>query len=599
MAWLHAPGRAAAGLRICLSGWLGLALLWAASRALVQLPPWAWLLALVGLAAPAAWGLWLAFMLRKRVLLAQFSSRGVAVQLLSGGSWAAVKAVVLALLLGAAALWQGGFLAPWEWALLALAPPLHAALAPWLQHRLAPQFAEPAFAWRWSQALARAVVLALLGSTWVAWMAHGGLAGRDLVPAMDPQTLDAALARIQAAPSGLVRWGLDALLALQVGSGAALALPGSQVLRLALLALTGPAGMLLFLGWQLQGASATRSLRAALRPPGAQARAPAGARAAVVGLVCVLATLVLLQAVATADALARVHASPLALRRLPACERIGERFYTPGTLQELQRLALQALAQSRATPALCTGLQPAHEALQAAIERYLDWYFSLGAEWGRIAHMLTGGAEGFLQEHLAHTLEQASGLGPWMTAVQQQVRQGQASLDTAQARIAEVLERHHLTLDAGRCLVGAQAPADIPAVHALGGTRQRLAASAAGGGAAGLAAAIAAKAAAKGSMKAAAKVLAKAAAKQGLAKAGGAGAGALAGAAVGSVLPGAGTALGAAAGALIGLGSGVAIDWALLRAEERLTREDMRQQLREALAGQLDALGQALACGPG
>lgn len=135
--------------------------------------------------------------------------------------------------------------------------------------------------------------------------------------------------------------------------------------------------------------------------------------------------------------------------------------------------------------------------------------------------------------------------------------------------------------------------ASLPALELLGDARQRLTASAlvgTGGGA--FAAAVAGKAMAKASMKAASKVLAKAAAKQGLGKAGAA----AAGAAVGYVVPGIGTAAGAVAGAVAGVVLGVGIDWAALYAEELLTRDAMRADLRAALDEQLQGLSRAMGC---
>ncbi len=583
-----------AALRICLAGWGWLALLWAAGRHLPQLAPWQWLAALAVLSALPAWGLWLGMMLRKRLAHAQFSAQGWVARWFSGGLWPAARASVLAWLVCGALLAQSWFLAPWEWGLLVAAPPLYGVLVLALQGRLAPQFAAPAYAWRWSHRLARGLVALLLGGAWLAAWAHGGLQGRDLVPAMPPETLDAALAAIAAAPSGLVRWVLDALLALQVGGGAALALPQAAAVRLALLALTGPLSLLWCLGWALQGAGVRRGVR--WSPPGRPSAA--SARAAVAAAVAALATLIALQSTAALDGLARGHASPLALQRLPGCERIGQQFYTVGTLDAVRRLALQALGQARAAPALCERLQPVRQASNAAVERYLDWYFSLGAEWGRIFHLLGGKPEAFLQERLERTLSETPGLEGWWQQVQQQAERSRGALDTGRRQVQEVLARHHLALDGQRCLVQAQAPA-LPEWQLLGDAQQRLAASAvAGVGLGSLAGVVAAKVMGKATMKAAAKVLAKAAAKQAAGKAGGAGAGALLGAGLGSAVPGLGTAVGAAVGAVAGLATGVAIDWALLRAEEMVTREDMRAQLQAALAEQIDAVAEALACAP-
>lgn len=586
-----APERAGVWIRAALLGWLWLLVLWGASQGLTRLPPWAWLLAVVGLAVLPAWGQWLAFMLRKRVLHMQFAPQGLLGRWLEGGWWPACKALVLALLLSSAALWQAWFLAPWEWGLLAAGPLLYGLMAVRLQAWLAPEFAQFAYAWAWSQRAARLLLVVVLGSLWLLCMARSADWGRALAPGMDPAALDAAIAGIRASPSGLVRWGLDVLLALQVAGGALADLPQLPVLRVLLLALLGPVGMLLCLGCALQGTMGMRAIHLQAWPP--QARERRRATAALLGLVAALVAGVLMQATASVDGLLRQQASPLALQRLPQCERIGRQLYRLGTLEATRQQALEALGQMPGGQALCMGMADVRRQLDAAVERYLDWYFSLGAEWGRIFSLLAGDVEAFLQNRLAETLEAAPGLQAWMQAVQQQSARGRAAVEQGQRRIEETLARHHLALDASQCIVRAEAP-QLPALDLLGTAQQRLTASAAAGvGAAALAAAIAGKAMAKASMKAASKVLAKAVAKQGLGKAGAA----MAGAAAGSVVPGMGTAAGAIAGALAGALLGVGIDWAALQAEEMLTRDAMRSDLLAALQEQLDAVGTALGCG--
>ena len=574
-------------LRGLLLGWLWLAALGGFSQLLTRLPPWGWLLALLVLAVLPAWGQWLVFMLRKKLLHLQFAPQGLVGRWFSGGWWPGCKALVLALLLCGASLWQAWFLAPWEWVLLALAPPLHAGLAAWLQSRLAPEFSSPAFAWAWSQRAARWLLLVLLGSAWMYAMARSQDFGRSLAPAMEPAALDAALARIRAAPSGLVRWGLDGLLSLQLAGGAAADLPQLPALRLLLLALFGPVGVLLCVGSALQGASGSRVVWQQAAPPGAGRQA-----VPMLALVGVLVLGILVQTTAGLDGLARRHESPLALKRLPECERIGRQLYSLGTLEATRQQALQALGRMRAGQALCQSGHDMQAQLDLALECYLDWYFSLGAEWGRIFSLLTGDVNQFLQDKLTASLVATPGLEAWMQALQQQALDSGAALEQGRQGVEQTLARHHLALGSGQCIVRAEAPT-LPALDLLGDARQRLQASAmAGTGAGALAAVVAGKAMAKTSMKAAGKVLAKAAAKQGLGKVGTA----AAGAALGSVLPGIGTAAGAVAGAVAGAMIGVGIDWAALYAEERLTRDAMREDLRSALQEPLRDMRLALGC---
>ena len=584
-------------LRAVLLGWLWLAALAGFSHLLTRLPPWGWLLAVLLLVLLPAWGHWLRLMLRKKLLRLQFAPQGHIGRWLGGGWWPACKALALALLLCTSSLWQAWFLAPWEWALLALAPLLHVLLACGLQVGLKREFSSTAFAWAWAQRGASWLLLVLLGGGWLYGMASQQDMGRALAVGMEPDALNLALAQIHAAPSGLVRWGLDALLAVQLASGAMADLPQLPLLRLLLLALFGPVGVLLCLGRAMQGASTYPALLLQARPLAAMRNAappPAAPlpAAPLLALVAVLVLGILVQTTAALDGLARAQESPLALKRLPECERIGQQLYSLGTLDATRQQVLQLLGRAQAGQALCQSIPEMGRQLDAAVERYLDWYFSLGAEWGRILSLLTGDVSRFLQNKLSETLGATPGLEGWVQTLQKQALSRGAALAEGQQRIEETLARHHLALSPGQCLVRAEV-ASLPALELLGDARQRLTASAlvgTGGGA--FAAAVAGKAMAKASMKAAGKVLAKAAAKQGLGKAGAA----AAGAAVGSVVPGIGTAAGAVAGAVAGVVLGVGIDWAALYAEELLTRDAMRADLRAALDEQLQGLSRAMGC---
>jgi len=586
------PTRPRTLLRAVLLGWLWLAALAGFSHLLTRLPPWGWLLAVLLLVLLPAWGHWLLLMLRKKLLRLQFAPQGHIGRWLGGGWWPACKALTLALLLCTSSLWQAWFLAPWEWALLALAPLLYALLACGMQAGLKREFSSSAFAWAFTQRAATWLLLVLWGGSWLCAMASQQDLGRGLAPGMEPEALNHALAQIHAAPSGLVRWGLDALLAVQLASGAMADLPQLPMLRLLLLALFGPVGVLLCLGRAMQGASASSALLLQARPSGSVRNDVPSPAAPLLALVAVLVLGILVQTTAALDGLARAQESPLALKRLPECERIGQQLYSLGTLEATRQQVLQLLGRAQAGQALCQSIPEMNQQLDAAVERYLDWYFSLGAEWGRILSLLTGDVSQFLQNKLSETLGATPGLEGWVQTLQKQAQTSGAALAEGQQRIEQTLARHHLALSPEQCLVRAEV-ASLPALELLGDARQRLTASAlvgTGGGA--FAAAVAGKAMAKASMKAASKVLAKAAAKQGLGKAGAA----VAGAAVGSVVPGVGTAVGAVAGAVAGVVLGVGIDWAALYAEELLTRDAMRADLRAALGEQMQSLSRAMGC---
>jgi len=427
-------------LRAVLLGWLWLAALAGFSHLLTRLPPWGWLLAVLLLVLLPAWGHWLRLMLRKKLLRLQFAPQGHIGRWLGGGWWPACKALALALLLCTSSLWQAWFLAPWEWALLALAPLLHVLLACGLQVGLKREFSSAVFAWAFTQRAATWLLLLVLGGGWLYGMASQQDMGRALAVGMEPDALNLALAQIHAAPSGLVRWGLDALLAVQLASGAMADLPQLPLLRLLLLALFGPVGVLLCLGRAMQGASTSPALLLQARPlavvrnaaPPPAAPLPA---APLLALVAVLVLGILVQTTAALDGLARAQESPLALKRLPECERIGQQLYSLGTLDATRQQVLQLLGRAQAGQALCQRIPEMGRQLDAAVERYLDWYFSLGAEWGRILSLLTGDVSRFLQNKLSETLGATPGLEGWVQTLQKQALSRGAALAEGQQRI--------------------------------------------------------------------------------------------------------------------------------------------------------------------
>lgn len=575
------------------AAWGFLLVLRLAGTRLPLLPPWAVVALLVALAALPAWGLWLAFMIRKRVLFLQFARGGWVRRWFSGGLWPAAKAAPAALALATVALWQAWFLAPREWLLLTAAPLVYLALMHGLRAGLARQFARPAFAWPVTQRASRWIFMVLVGAAWLAMMLHGALDARVAHPAMSAPALDQAIADIAAARSGLVRWGLDGLLALQVVSAAVRELPQSAALRVVLLALAGPGAMLWCLARVMQGASGLdRGLLRAALPRRASG---IGSRAVLPAFLGVLVLMIALGLFSALEGLARDHGSPLALEPLPQCERIAGDYYTVGTALELRQLLQRTLGQTRAGAAFCEQAQDTQGALDAALDHYLDWYFSLGAEWGRIFHLLAGDADAFLTQRLKDTLEKTPELDAWLLAVRTREAEIQAALMHGEQRVQQTLQAHHLVLDTGRCLVQAELDA-LPELTMLTTVRQRAAASTAAGlGAGAFAGAVAAKAMSKAGMKAAAKVLAKAAAKQGLGKGGAV----IAGAALGSIVPGTGTAAGAVAGLALGALVGTGLDWTALRLEEHVTREGMKAELQAALQEHLDTLAGAMGCAAG
>lgn len=275
-------------------------------------------------------------------------------------------------------------------------------------------------------------------------------------------------------------------------------------------------------------------------------------------------------------------------------ERIGDAWYAPGTwdsLRDLRTSVLDELALDRQE--LEDEVNRAFDLMDANLDAFLDWYYSLGAEYLRLASLLSGNLESLMEERLREFLQRGDAFARVEQVLQlslagqeelQARYQVEASAVLAAARVepgqAEVLPVRELSLDSVL----------TPPVHEeLLTLQSRLLVGTGGGAVAGvMTSAVSAKLAsrmlAKGSVKLAGKALAKLVAS----KAGGAGlgigAGAAAGAAAGSVVPGFGTAVGAVIGGVAGgILAGVGIDKALIEFEESVSRESFKAELSEAL----------------
>lgn len=275
-------------------------------------------------------------------------------------------------------------------------------------------------------------------------------------------------------------------------------------------------------------------------------------------------------------------------------ERIGEQWYRAGTWDRVQALRSTLLEQlSLDRQALQGEVNRAFDAMAGNVDGFLDWYYSLGAEYLRVAHLLTGDLDQLLAERLREQLLQ----GDAFARVEALLQQSVAGQEALQARYLAEAER---VLAAARVETGGT---PVQALHALSlgdvltppvheellTLQNRLLAGTGGGAVAGvMTTAITAKLLsqmlAKGSVKLASKALAKLVAGKVAGTGLGAGAGAAAGAAAGSVVPGIGTAIGALVGGVAGgILAGIGIDKALIEFEEAVSRETFRTELLESV----------------
>jgi hypothetical protein len=226
------------------------------------------------------------------------------------------------------------------------------------------------------------------------------------------------------------------------------------------------------------------------------------------------------------------------------------------------------------------------------VESYLDWYYSLGAEYMRIGQMLTGQLESYMQTKLEEYLNLGNPTADLHRTIETALENQQSLKEEAQ-RLRQTILAENRVLDSDESfVVSSSASLDslltIPNHIELVALDQRIAGGTVAAGIGGL---IAGKIASKAIFKGAAKALLKAAA----AKVGGTSVGGAVGAFLGSAVPGVGTVVGGFIGGLIG---GVAVDAALLKLDEAVSRDEFRREILSVIAQSREDFKKRLVAAP-
>lgn len=545
------------------------------------------------LALPTMLALWHEVTVRRLMELHQFQPDASLHRWGSRRALSILWRAALAVLLSAAVILQSVFFGWLEWILLSLAPPLYLLARRALNAKTAAQFTLPLYSQRWSSRAARWLLTLLLTAAWV--IASTLVGETPMLPYAERiYQLQSVWAQ---APSGSVKWALDAG-AWGQASIEALGRFADRLEWRGLLALViAPVSVFSFLLLSLSGLSLPLTeVRRTLGERMTADRSPppvGAARAALWTAMTSIVVIILFQSLGALDHRMRVAESPFAIRSLPECERIGGKVYAVNTASALKAFMDQTQVQFASHQAAACSKLSEIEALAArGVDQYLDWYFSLGAEWSRFAMLLTGDIDLLLQAMFNEKVMSNPEIVQRLPAVHAAYEAQWALLVGARSGALDILDRNRLVLDERSCKVVKEGTL-TPWTRQWEGSKARLTGGAGAGLIAGsLAAKVTAKAMGKTTMKSAVAVLTKAVAKKGIGMAGTA----MAGAAVGSVVPGLGTALGAAFGAGVGLMVGVGIDMAALAAEEKLSREDMRKDLLSAVSESLQSYRETFDC---
>jgi len=294
---------------------------------------------------------------------------------------------------------------------------------------------------------------------------------------------------------------------------------------------------------------------------------------------------------------AKVQATIAPVTRL-VVEQIDDDYYLEGTGELIVRARSEVASPvGAAAERLRREVDATFDRLESeGVDEYLDWYYSLTAEWGRFYELIIGGVE-HLESHLAEKVRETFEQEKWYAGINVAL-EGLTAADEAarkayEQKVRDILKRNRVS---PQRLQGAEV--DVASVTSLEDIFQssfhrdfipsahRFLNAGSGGAAVSvvvgtvIAKKIKTKILATLVLKVAAKAPLKVVTSKLLSSAVGS---AAAGAAAGSIVPGLGTGIGAVGGALVGLGAGIAIDGVLLNVEEALSREDFRREIVTAI----------------
>lgn len=551
----------------------------------------------LALSAPMMLALWHQSTVHRLILLGQFrhdtflykwgSRRALSILLQSGS----------AVLLAAVTLLQAAYFGLIEWLLVVLSPLVFHVIYRWAQSKSATQFSKEVYATQWVYWFTQLSFLAILTASFVCIAFFN--ARTDQIPYLD--RVYQLQIRWDGAQSSVVKWVLDAGAYGQAAQESIASATGQSYWKVLAAFFFAPLTVFASLALAFSGLSLSRDeLRRTMgdgvhsndKPPSI-----GPTKAAVWAAVAVVLIGSYFQLLAYANKVTKNEDSPLAIRPMEPCEKIDGITYHVNTVKAVESVIALATPKLAAVGVdACQQLIQLDTNIAAGVDDYLNWYFSLGADYARLAMVLSGNVDLFLQskvnELVMGKLQHDDAFKKLQAAYENQWMQ----LHEANGAVQKLLIENRLNIiDRGCKVVNDMSTRQI-SLH-LDEAKVRLSTSAGAGLIGGVfASKLTAKVMTKSSVKISSKVLLKAVGKKAVGKAGGALAGAGVGAGIGSVVPVIGTAVGAVVGAVVGAAVGVGIDIAALAIEEGLTRDSMRKDLIDSVTETLQPMRDTFAC---
>ena len=253
-------------------------------------------------------------------------------------------------------------------------------------------------------------------------------------------------------------------------------------------------------------------------------------------------------------------------------EKIDDAFYKPGTMKAIELVKATALGKVNVSRVILEGqIDRAFDQMEFNVGGYLDWYYSLSGEYTRLAKLMTGEIEKYMEEKLVEKLKQEDALKPVIAGLEVAIVNYKTVTDEYQQDVKEIMAKNRLQVPEfgakGIPGIALDRILILPTHVDLVSMRSRIG----GAAVAGIGAAIAAKIVSKKIFKMAAKALSKFAAKKMLIVG--------TGAAIGTVATLPAGPLAVVGGAAVGAIAVVVADKLFLKLEETISREVFKKEI--------------------
>jgi hypothetical protein len=281
---------------------------------------------------------------------------------------------------------------------------------------------------------------------------------------------------------------------------------------------------------------------------------------------------------------------------IPHVERIEGRIYKLGTIENLEQLKVELLKKYSDNIERVAKLSDiGFDNMEANVDPYLDWYYSLPAEYLRLGALLTISLEEEIQTDLHIYLKKNDPFRALDQSLQILLTKNESLKKEYENAVAALLAANEVTqpfpdikIERDHSMVDVMSPVrDIEVID----LNLRMTSAGLSGISVVVAAKVVTKAVSKGTVKLAGQAMVKAAAT----KIAGGAIGGVIGGLLGSVIPVAGTLIGTGVGTFVGIVLGVSVDALLLTVEENLTRDAFRQQIVDSITEARDDFRKSLA----